>query len=96
MTSSPSDSTADTTWEDLHGHDRPHRKPLPHRPHPVDNGPTNLVWGIFLNEMDSGHRHLGCVGHPRTKLTSESLARIAPDSAFRNSLGTLLVASQSA
>jgi hypothetical protein len=27
--------------------------PSAHRPHPLDNGPTNLVWGIFLNEMDS-------------------------------------------
>src|SRR6185295_9643623 len=33
--------------------------PSAHRPHPVDNGPTNLVWGIFLNEMDSCHRNLG-------------------------------------
>src|SRR4029077_11228189 len=35
-------------------------------------------------------------GHPRTRLTSLSLARIAPGSAFRNSLGTSLVPSQSA
>src|SRR5208282_2842713 len=35
-------------------------------------------------------------GLPRTRLTSVSLARIAPGSAFRNSLGTLLVPSQSA
>src|ERR1700679_1255694 len=34
-------------------------------------------------------------GHPRTTLTSRSLVRIAPGSAFRNSLGTLLVPSQS-
>jgi hypothetical protein len=37
-----------------------------------------------------------CAGHLRTKSTNQSLARIAPGSAFKNSLGTSLVASQSA
>ena len=70
----------------LHAGNAPLARTMPpQRPHPAGDGPPDLVRRIFLDE--DGPPRLSprsAPRHPRTRLTSVSLVRIAPCSAFRN------------
>src|SRR5258708_38277208 len=74
--------------------------PSAQRPHPAGDGPPDLVRRIFLDKMDPRDRHLGLRWPPaHTRARSRPTRRwrgSPPGSAFTNSLGTPLVASQSA
>jgi hypothetical protein len=74
----------------LHGRGQPNAPIQPAMARPISSGESSWTKWIPATVFSVS------AGHPRTRLTSVSLARIAPGSAFRNSLDTLLVPSQSA